>query len=488
MNPQGKVSNIMSEKVVYKPVVNLPVITVQEALDKLVTETAPAGVIEAQKTPYTFPDMEFWIRTYEAGEQVFLYGYVSVYQPVSPFGTNLLTLGNIKLELPVPDLEHAALERPGKLFQIWGEMSDSVTLQVVGWQDTPILEEHLIGLIKLKEGKFYLYSGADRLLLVDAPDDIALDTEVRICGIRLNSPEPAFEWSYIEAGVQPTGGGGGGGGATVFREITLTGPAESAQETVTLTSTPEIIYQPGMLIDGVEGPFYLALERYANGSESKRMFFYPTQQESLPEVYEVRLNGGELDGIDQFHTLPIRLWGTVIEFKENIFTLDVSRYEAVYPGLDVQAWLGTWELVELGGKNVIRFQDQQGQQYLLASSLLYEQTEFAGFPGDLVILEGLQIPGNMYEGLPVIEERSGIMVEIGQTSLEGYQLVSKEINVIENQQLVGGRLTIDNIELVYLASDLRFGPLEPGQPPMYIQPGWRFSGHYDDGRKVVILI
>jgi len=35
--------------------------------------------------------------------------------------------------------------------------------------------------------------------------------------------------------------------------------------------------------------------------------------------------------------------------------IEVDRFEEVYPGLRIQAWLGTWKPVTLEGKQVLLF-------------------------------------------------------------------------------------------------------------------------------------
>jgi hypothetical protein len=45
-------------------------------------------------------------------------------------------------------------------------------------------------------------------------------------------------------------------------------------------------------------------------------------------------------------------------------------------------------------------------------------------------------------------------------------------------------MTIEKIELAYFAHDQRWQNYEPA----YLQPVWRFSGHYEDGSEFEILV
>ncbi len=486
LNPQGQVVQAVYDRVVSQPAGSYPILTAQEAWQKLVSEEAPAGVENYEQSGSTPLNIEWWSRIYPAGDSSNLFGYLSVYEPVNDSdGPKLLSMGSYTLVVPNDDLAQA--NKPGTFFQVWGEMSDSTTLQVVGWQVSPFPDETLTGTLEQEQGRTFLLTGEDRLLLPDVPADIPLGVEVRVRGVRLSQPEPSLEWSYIETGGggNGSGGGGGGGGGTLFAEVNLNGPQEAGSVP---TATPAPVYQPGTVLEGIEGSVWISIDRYPDGIEERSVRAYLTDEASLPGVYELRLQGPGLEGIEALQSLPVRFWGSVVSQGDGFLVLDVSRFEPVHPGLAIQAWLGTWELAELDGKNVLRFTAQDGQQYILASSLLYEQTEFVGYPGDMVILEGVQIPDQILRWpYPVIEERSGQSAD-GVTSLDGYEITSDEITVNEFQLPLGGRFTIEKIELVYRANDLKFGLPDPNGPALYVQPVWQFYGHYEDGREQVILV
>jgi hypothetical protein len=485
VNPQGQVEQAVYDRVLSQPVGDFPILTVEEAWQKLVSEEAPTGVETYEQSGSTPLNIEWWYRIYQVGDSPNLFGYLNVFEPVENASTpKLLSLGSYTLVVPNDDLAQA--NKPGTFFQVWGELSDKTTMQVAGWQISPFPEETIIGMVEREDGLAFLLTGGERYLLPGLPEDIPLGVEVRVRGIRLSQPEPLFDWSYIETGGggDGSGGGGGGGGGTLFAEVNLNGPqvAESMP-----TETPAPVYEVGTVLEGIEGNVYIWIDRYPDGSEERKTIMSLADETSLPGVYELRLQGSGLDGIEDYQSLPVRLWGSVVSQGGDFLVVDVSRFEPVYPGLVIQAWLGTWDLVDLDGKKVLRFTTQDGQEYILASSLLYEQTEFVGFPGDLVVLEGVLFPGQMYAGYPLIEERSGQVAD-GLTSLEGYEITGDDIPVNEYQLPSFGRLTIEKIELVYRAIDLRFGLPDPNGPALYVQPVWRFSGHYEDGREQVILV
>ena len=49
-------------------------------------------------------------------------------------------------------------------------------------------------------------------------------------------------------------------------------------------------------------------------------------------------------------------------------------------------------------------------------------------------------------------------------------------------------MTIEKVELVYYISDPRYAVADPTADPAYIQPMWRFTGHYNDGSTFEFLV
>jgi hypothetical protein len=44
------------------------------------------------------------------------------------------------------------------------------------------------------------------------------------------------------------------------------------------------------------------------------------------------------------------------------------------------------------------------------------------------------------------------------------------------------------VEVVYYIPDPRYGLPESGTDPQYIQPAWRFYGHYSNGDELELLV
>jgi hypothetical protein len=179
----------------------------------------------------------------------------------------------------------------------------------------------------------------------------------------------------------------------------------------------------------------------------------------------------------------------------------VERFEEVYPGLRIQAWLGKWQRVTLEGKEVLLFTTLDGEQFVLSSSIDYGASAAAGLEGDQVVIEGLAMPGKNFGGYPVITEYSSSMAK-DLTDLSSYEITSNRPGVYDEtvgeaaqaQQLTA-RATVEQVELVYATATLAGcrdmvqaeNNLQPA-PCLIVQPVWRFTGSFDDGRTFEIQI
>ena len=88
-------------------------------------------------------------------------------------------------------------------------------------------------------------------------------------------------------------------------------------------------------------------------------------------VFVAYLSGAGLSGIEQYNALPIKVWGRVDRWTSSEMYFTVDRFEEAYPGLRIQAWIGTEEAVTLEGKDALLFTTLDGQQYVLKNSIGY---------------------------------------------------------------------------------------------------------------------
>ena len=491
LDAQGEVSGVGYERIVSQPAGDFPIRSAQEAWERLVSETPTWGVEFIDMTPVEAPKIEWWSRTYPLGETITLFNYLTAYTPVSPSDPQRLTLGSYTLQGNTQGMVEA--NQPGAFYQVWGKLVDETTFEVSGWQVSPFPDDNLEGNLERQDGKAYLATENGRYLLPELPDELADGASLRARGVRLEQPEPTFEWSYVETGEFTSHGGGGGGGGSSFARVTLAGDGGMDDASI----VPEFpVIEAGTPIEAITGTLTLQKNGYPDGTVETLTSVYLYDEKQIPGIYELRLEGDGMQGIEAYNTLPVRVWGTVTsQLETGQPVVNVERYEPVHPGLKVEAWIGTWEVANLEGKDVILFTSEDGSQFILAGSLGFDPDEFVGYPGSQaisgggsapgsrVLLEGVVFPSKTFAGYPLVEERSAGMAEEGMT-LEGYAITSDDVWVNEQAAPQGGRLIIEQVELAYRANDMRFGPYDPSSGPLYVQPVWSFYGHYEDGREI----
>ena len=91
-----------------------------------------------------------------------------------------------------------------------------------------------------------------------------------------------------------------------------------------------------------------------------------------------------------------------------------------------------------------------------------------------------------------IDDLSAIFYPIpeGMENLDDYKPQSSNPITLDASptDTTGQILTVENIELVYYADDMRFALPDNSVPLSYAQPVWRFNGHSDNGDLFEILV
>jgi hypothetical protein len=116
-----------------------------------------------------------------------------------------------------------------------------------------------------------------------------------------------------------------------------------------------------------------------------------------------------------------------------------------------------------------------------------------GNPGDKIYAEVLIIPEEVFGGYAVIRTFSmGLAVNPKSGEPVTPEITAHEPYVLDGtfdpQSYVPPDATIETVELVYYIPDPRYGSQDAGSSSGYIQPAWRFSGHYSNGDVFEILV
>jgi hypothetical protein len=173
--------------------------------------------------------------------------------------------------------------------------------------------------------------------------------------------------------------------------------------------------------------------------------------------------------------------------------LRVERYESPFPDLQIQLLQGTQKRTEVEGQPVILFTATDGTTY--AQMLTYgipDAMDIPGNEGDEVILEALAIPGENFGGYPTLYVFGAGMAVNENNQQLGMAITANEPYEVDEMAspgtFVGPTATIEKVELVCYIPNSRYTLFPQGSNAEYIQPAWRFYGHYENGNEFEILI
>lgn len=220
---------------------------------------------------------------------------------------------------------------------------------------------------------------------------------------------------------------------------------------------------------------------------------------SDPALPYVKLEGENLDELYNYHGRPVDVWGAIDHMEDfGVPVLKVERYEIPFPDLNFQILEGTQQITSITDQTALLFTTTDGVTYLQMSAdcinLIGPDSLIGdGQVGERVQLEALLVPGLTYAGYPVvcgfvsipaIDPQSGQPNQLQVTSDQPY--IMPDSPGAESNTTIS--MTIEKVELVYYVNDPRFTPFDPNGAPVYVQPMWRFYGHYSNGDEFEILV
>lgn len=510
----GQVTLVSHSAHTFQPAGPFPILSAQAAWERLSAPNANTHslfAVLAEREPFA---LQSWTPSYPDGQALDLYGYAVIYQPAQPGGQPLVTFNNYTLSGYTTGIEM------GKFLHLWGQFETGPdgkrTFNVAGWDLSNRVDDYITGPLHRQGEKALVTTEDGRTIEVAGlPAEIPDGAQVTILGATGSSTgHPVTEWRSITTGdfvysygyhLSCGGGGGGGGGGSGPIDanfgggsLALVNPDGSLQTTP--TPPPSMgPYSAGTELDGVIGHLNITLEKYPDGHTIRQIQAWVADDQAKiysQGTYPFKLEGA-VDGIEKLHNLPLKLWGRVDRFENGAPVAVVERYEAIYPGLKVQAFLGTQSDVLVDGQPALLFTAEDGQTYLMADSLNCGEMCRTGQAGDRVILEGIVYPDQTLNGYPVMRTYGSAVAGPGE-NLSTYVVASAqpyEMDAMLNADLaytVSGSVTIDSIELAYMANSTNRctpGAVSPEESFwLAVQPVWVYTGHFEDGRRFEIQV
>ena len=505
VNSAGQVSRVMVSQQTFNLIGEFPILSAAQAWERL------SGADASQRSRYAVVPPEqpntyrLWTRPYPQGQPVDLYGFVQVRQPMDPAVPVLISFNNYL----VTGGEGLAEMDTGANIHAWGQFlpddQGRLTFHIDSWEVSPVVEEYFEGTIQRSGDQGRLISEKGTFTLPDLPADIPDGMQVFVTGIPQSGEPATLNWYQVTGGEYPNsyytsnscgGGGGGGGGGPENANFGGGGLALPRLETgQTPTQTPEQdLYPADQVIDGMTGRVYAIIHLYPDGTSTYEYNLLSDPTDAAPYGGFYRLEGAAVAGLEQYQSLPVRIWGQVTGNVEGTLIITLERYEAQYAGLSIQQWNGTEAIVNLDGQDVVLLTADSGEAYVLQSSITWgAEGNVIGYLGNWIEIEGYIIPDRQWGGYPVIQDLSGGMPPDAEITSDDLYIYDHSLDTPGVSTLMAGQVTIDSIELAYtsitMENCLSSHNTDPNMLPfLTVQPVWVFTGHFDDGRIIVIQV
>ena len=505
VNAAGQVSRVMVNQQRFAPLGEVPIISAEQAWQRLSAEDANQRAYYAVMPAEQTNTYHVWTRAHPVGQTVDLYGYVYVNRPIDPANPVLVSFGNYQVSNPA---ELVSLD-PGTNIHAWGQFitdeQGRTMFTVDTWEISPMVEEYYEGTLQRDGDQGLLITANRTLVLPELPADIPDGWRVFATGLLQEGDPPVLNWFQITGGNYPSSyytarscGGFGGGGGGGYENVNFGGGSFATahlEPVYSPTATPEPgPYPTGELLSGITGRIYAVEHRYSDGSSRLEVNIItdPTDESPIGGYY--RLEGSATAGLEQFQSLPVRIWGQVTGSIEYTPIITLERWEPQFPDLTIQQWNGTEAIVNLEGQDVVLLTADSGEAYVLQSSLTWgAEGNVIGVLGNLIEIEGYLIPDRQLGGYPVIQDMSGGMPPDGEVTSDDMVLYDHSYDSPDVNTLMAGQVTIDSIELAYasitMENCLSSHNTDPKMLPfLTVQPVWVFSGHFEDGRGIVIQV
>jgi hypothetical protein len=342
-------------------------------------------------------------------------------------------------------------------------------------------------------GQVTLSAQEGNFQLADVPADIPLPFEnAFVAGVRLGN---IYDWTSIDNRGGPGGGGGGGGGGLGFYKINFSGTPVPLPTAVPTPLPPE--QQPtGQTIEGQRGLLGVTIYKQSDGSQRVE-YALVTWNGTDSYTYYMILEG-DLQGLQSYNNRPVDIWGTVDHINQDgTPVIKVDRYEVPFPDAQFQLLRGTQKIVQLEGQPATLFTTDTGDTYVQQMpNGVIDHTE-VGHEGDPALIEALVIPGESLAGYPAVvvfgaqmanNPKAGQPIELTITADQLDQpYVTYKSQAPDDSVTNPPTATVEKVELVYFVSDPRYTTGSNAGYP-YLQPAWRFYGHFSNGDEFEVLI
>jgi len=450
LDEKGQVLSVTASLMDYDrtPIGTFGIISAEEAFQKILDDTVPAGKIESGHS--ASKPIKEWRRVYPTNTTISVYGYAS---SIPALDTGTPSFVQIDGNTATGNLKGMDTLKPNTFIEATGQFIVENGIQefkVESWKVSKEPEDGLVGTLH-RDGAKVILSTADQsdfTLVPDVPADLPMPYQnAFVIGTKTGN---TFDWKTIDDRIT-AGGGGGGGGGLGFYQLNLSGtpvPFPTATPIPTLSSEGNYVVQAGDTINSIAS---------ANGFTAEEL----------------------MKANDMSDPSQLTVGQTII-----IPT-------AATPEPQWQVYIGTQKITQINGQTVILFTTEDGKPYVLAGPAgnLAAAESLIGREGDKVSLEAAVSPDKSFGDYHILLCVGGELAGQGGGGGAG-PVATSEPNTAAPETNTPPTLTIEKVELVYFVSNPLYQANDPSasRRSPYIQPAWHFSGHYSNGDAFDILI
>lgn len=549
LDENGQVLRLEANLMSYEPASaqTYDIISAEEAFQKLMDDSMPAGKIESVHSS-SASQIKEWRYTYPRNEMITIYGYASSIPALDPTEPSFTQIDGYAATGNTNGFDtlqsNTFIEANGQFITENGIEK----FRVGSWKPSEFPQDGLVGTLRRENGQVLFLTTetepGELILNPDVPADLPLPFEnAFVLGVRKGN---TYEWTLIDDRMAAGNrGGGGGGGGLGFYKLNLSGtpvpfPSPTSIPTLgdgnytvkegdTLSMIAQdhditvdelmkanglndpmifigqklIIPNPnnnpnqppiGQRYEGQRGILTVNIFNRPDGSQRGEYYLAINNHDELYPY--VILEGNGLEQLQAYHNRPIAIWGNVVRYNEqnDMPIVQVERFEIPFPDLQFQIIKGTQKSIDIEGKTAILFTADNGKEYIQMQNNGDVDFNIPDYLGQEVIFEALIIPDETYDdyptlrvysSAPAISPKNGQPVELTITSDQPY--VGDE-SVISNQVYTPPSATVEKVDLIYYVTNQHWQVEHLDGGPQYIQPAWRFSGHYDNGDEFEILV
>jgi len=467
-----------------------PLISAQQAWDKFLTNELNGLGIEMDSGGYSpslsGPTLKLWKRDIPLNQPTSLIGTVTSFDPVDG-NTPLFIIDNISLTGNLGGLTY--LQEPVQLDGQYIMDGDVKKFQVDSWKTVDFVPTPLQGTLEQVDGQNWLVTtDGKRLQMEDLPKDIQIGEKTSVKGIVSGDK---LDWKTIHQG-QGGGGGGGGGGGSGLARLNLSG---TPMPTATPWPAPTPADYSSLIGSRLEGEHGIVDVFNLKADDGSMRFAYKLTSNSESGFLnlsfgQVNLEGPATEGLKAYYHMPIKIWGTITSINPPGPTIQLERYEALYPDEKVQLWFGEEKTAQVDGKSALLFTTNDGTTYIRDDSIESGEKPITPEKGYVFHIAGWSDPNETLSGYPVVHVMSvGLLPKDYDFNSIITGILTPPIMNESNMNVSGEPQTgiINRVELVYLGEDQLLAQAEEGRV-LYAQPFWRFSGYYNENSFFNIIV